>query len=122
MALFAKIHNGRVEQVIIVNDEDVKDENGVIQESIGSKLCSDLSNGGSWILTSSDGSIRYNQAKVGDIYDTERDAFISPSPYPSWVLNNNKMIYEAPVRLGDGKTLDEWMWDENEQAWVERYK
>lgn len=122
MALFAKILNGNVDQIIIINDQDIIDANGQINEAIGSQLCSTLNNGGNWILTSSNGSIRYNPAKVGDIYDQNRDAFITPCPYPSWILNESKMIYEAPVKLDDGKTLDEWIWDESTLEWKERYK
>jgi hypothetical protein len=122
MALFAKIFNGVVEQVIVINDSDMQDENGVIQESIGSIFCSNLSNGGEWKMASTDGSIRFNEAKVGDTYDPVRNAFISQSPYPSWVLNESNMKYEAPVKLEHGKSYDEWTWDESTLSWVERYK
>jgi hypothetical protein len=32
-------------------------------------------------------ALRKNYAGIGYTYDSERDAFIPPKPYPSWLLN-----------------------------------
>ena len=121
MALFAQIYDGHVQQIILINDEDISDNNGAVSEEAGAALCNHLYQGGDWVLTSGDGSIRYNAARLGDVFDENRNAFITPSPYPSWILNEQTMRYEAPTPLPEGASLDEWYWDESTLTWEERY-
>ena len=62
-------------------------------------------------------ALRKNYAGVGYIYNEDKDAFIAPKPYASWVLNEDSCLWEAPVALpDDGK---DYSWDEDSQAWVE---
>jgi hypothetical protein len=62
-------------------------------------------------------TLRLNYASVGYAYDSERDAFIAPSPYPSWAIDETTCLWEAPSAYpGDGK---EYIWDEGLTAWVE---
>ena len=59
---------------------------------------------------------RKNYAGIGYAYDTVRDAFISPKPYPSWVLGEATCLWDAPVpRPATG----EWRWDEATLSWIE---
>ena len=61
--------------------------------------------------------LRKNYAGIGFTYDAERDAFIPPKPYNSWVLNEDTCQYEPPVQMpNDGKMYN---WDENSTSWVE---
>jgi hypothetical protein len=76
MAHFAKIEDGIVRQVIVVNNEVLLDENNVEQESIGAKFCADTF-GGEWIQTSYNANFRGKYAGTGDIYDAENDIFKS---------------------------------------------
>jgi hypothetical protein len=76
MAHFAKIENGLVSQVIVVNNEVLLDDNGVEQESIGSQFCTDLF-GGEWIQTSYNANLRGKYAGVGDIWNGTN--FTSPT-------------------------------------------
>lgn len=73
--------------------------------------------GGRWIRTSFNGTIRKRFAGIGYTYDEQRDAFILPQPYPSWVLNEETCRWEAPVAFPDDGGRYEW--DEQEQGWVE---
>lgn len=59
--------------------------------------------------------LRKNYAGIGYIYDKERDAFYQPQPYPSWVLNEETCIWEAPVALPTSG--GPYQWNENTQAW-----
>jgi len=64
-----------------------------------------------------DGSLRKNYAGLGHTYDADRDAFIPPQPYPSWVLDEATCLWEAPVaRPDDGKM---YTWDETITDWKE---
>jgi hypothetical protein len=68
MAHFAKVENGIVTQVTVVNNEVILDENNVEQESIGSQFCSDLF-GGTWVQTSYNAKFRGKYAGYGDLWD-----------------------------------------------------
>jgi hypothetical protein len=83
--------------------------------------------GGTWIKTSFNTyagvhelggtPLRKNYASVGMTYDQERDAFIRPKPFESWILNEETCLWNAPVSYPtDGKTYE---WDEETTSWVE---
>jgi hypothetical protein len=115
MAHFAKIEDGVVTQVIVVDNKDCADASGVEKEYIGAAFCERLL-GGTWKQTSYNGSIRKNYAGVGYTFDAARDAFIPPKPYNSWVLNEDTCLWEAPVAYPtDG---ERYSWDEATTAWV----
>ena len=59
--------------------------------------------------------LRKNYAGLGFTYDSQRDAFIPPRPYTSWVIDEATCIWIAPVAYPtDG---DPYLWDETTQAW-----
>ena len=109
MSHFAKVENGIVTQVIVAE-----------QDVIDSGLF-----GTGWVQTSYNTHggqhpegrpLRKNYAGVGYSYDSIRDAFISPKPFASWVLNENTCLWDAPTpRPDDGK---EYYWDEATLSWV----
>ena len=62
-------------------------------------------------------AFRKNYAGLGYTYDEQRDAFIPPKPFPSWVLNEGTCLWDAPVPMPtDGKR---YTWDEATTSWVE---
>lgn len=61
--------------------------------------------------------LRKNYAGIGYTYDSQRDAFIPPQPYPSWLLNEDTCLWEPPVSIPtDGKRYG---WNEETINWVE---
>ena len=59
---------------------------------------------------------RKNYAGLGYTYDAGRDAFIPPTPYSSWVLNEDTCLWDAPIAYPtDGKN---YAWDENTISWA----
>jgi len=58
--------------------------------------------------TDIDGNFRKNRAQVGFTYDLERDAFISPKPYKSWLLVEETCQWEAPVPYPDDGLMYSW--------------
>lgn len=68
-----------------------------------------------WKQTSYNGNIRKNYAGIGYTYDAKRDAFISPQPYKSWILNETTCQWEAPVKYPDDDKP--YKWNENMQKW-----
>jgi hypothetical protein len=116
MAHFAKIdENNVVTQVVVVDNKDTADASGVEKEHIGAAHLEKIL-GGTWKQTSYNGNIRKNYAALGDTYDAARDAFISPQPYPSWVLNEDTCRWEAPVPFPDDGRF--YNWDEPTTSWV----
>ena len=60
--------------------------------------------------------LRKNYAGIGYTYDLQRDAFIPPKPYTSWLLNEETCLWNAPVAMPtDGKR---YQWDEATLTWV----
>jgi hypothetical protein len=78
MAHFARVEDGIVRQIIVINNEVLLDENGVEQESIGAQFCADTF-GGEWVQTSYNRNFRGKYASSGDIYDAENNEFKYPT-------------------------------------------
>lgn len=116
MAHFAQLDdNNVVTQVIVVANEELLD-NGVESEAKGVAFCQSLF-GGNWKQTSYNGNFRKNFAGIDYTYDSTRDAFIAPQPFPSWSLNEDTCLWEAPVAMPtDGKF---YRWNEVDQKWDE---
>jgi len=112
MAHFAKVENGIVTQVIVID-----------QETLNTGHWGDPA---SWFQTSYNTHggqhpegrpLRKNYAGIGFTYDAERDAFIPPKPYNSWLLDENTCLWNPPVAMpNDGKL---YKWDENTTSWIE---
>jgi len=60
------------------------------------------------VRTSYNGNIRKNYAGIGFTYDAERDAFISPKPYASWLLVEETCQWESPVPYPDDGLIYSW--------------
>ena len=59
---------------------------------------------------------RKNYAGIGYSYDSQRDAFIPPKPFNSWVLNEDTCLWDAPVAYpNDGQF---YTWYEETVSWV----
>lgn len=119
MAHFAELdQNNNVLRVLVVNNENLLDTNGNEDENIGIEFCkSILGQNTYWKQTSYNARFRKNYAGPGFRYDPDLDAFIPPSPYPSWILDLEKCQWQAPKSCpSDGKL---YKWDEENLDWVE---
>ena len=59
--------------------------------------------------------LRKNYAGIGYIYDENRDAFIPPKPFNSWVLNESSCLWDAPTAMPDDGEI--YTWNEVTQTW-----
>ena len=121
MAHFCELDsNNVVKQVIVVSNEDTSTAQGEEKESIGIAFCERLL-GGTWVKTSYNAKIRKNYAGIGYTYDKDRDAFIPPKPYNSWVLNESTCLWNAPVAMpsdvGQGDPPKRYTWNEETKSW-----
>ena len=60
--------------------------------------------------------LRKNYAGIGYSYDSVRDAFIPPQPFPSWTLVEETCNWEAPVTYPTDGNM--YMWDEATTTWI----
>ena len=64
---------------------------------------------------------RKNYAGIGYTYDAQRDAFIPPKPYASWVLNESTCLWNSPVAyptdVGTPEAPKFYQWDEPTRTW-----
>jgi hypothetical protein len=110
MAHFAKLGTGNIVERVEVVSNDI-----ATSEQAGSDFLNKIYNTRDvWKQTSYNNNIRKNFAGVGFTYDQQRDAFIAPKPYNSWILNETTCRWEAPVAYPtDEKT---YRWNETLQT------
>lgn len=123
MAHFAKLDKqNKVIFVTVGRDEDREEE---LTERTGDVYKQTSYNTRGGVHYQADGTpsadqtkaFRKNYAGLGYTYDAMRDAFIPPKPYPSWVLNEQSCLWDAPVPMPtDGKR---YVWDETNGNWAE---
>jgi len=121
MAHFCELDsNNVVKQVIVVSNADTSTAQGEEKESIGIAFCERLL-GGTWVKTSYNATIRKNYAGIGFTYDKDRDAFIPPKPYASWVLNESICLWDAPIAyptdVGTEEAPKRYTWNEETKNW-----
>lgn len=119
MAHFAKLNEDNIVlEVHVVNNNELLDENGHESEAKGIAFLT-LWSGGyiNWKQTSYNARIRKNYAGIGYTYDASRDAFISPKPYPSWVLVEANCQWQAPIVYPSDDKF--YTWDETTTSWIE---
>ena len=135
MAHFAKLGiNSKVIGVEVVADADCQNADNNEDETVGIQFLENIHGWPLWKQTSYNTQanvhslggtpFRKNYAGIGHTYDEDRDAFIPPKPYASWVLNETTCIYEAPVTYpsvttyGDPAKPYEISWDETNTRWI----
>ena len=113
---YAKIENNIVTQVIVAEAEFF---DTFVDDSPGEWLQTSYNTQGG-VHLNGDTPLRKNYAGVGYTYDSVRDAFIPPQPYPSWTLVEDTCLWEAPVVYpADGSIDKMYTWDEDTTSWVE---
>ena len=146
MAHFAILNTENIViDIVVLNDEDVLDENGFISEEKGiiflknfyanqnlniKRTCYNTRGGihyqSNSNIPSEDQSkaFRKTHAGLGYKYDNDRDAFISPKPFNSWILNETTCLWEPPLPYPIDRSLPitnstpVYIWDEENIKWV----
>ena len=104
MSHFAKLDSNNIVENVIVAEQDFINS-GLVGDSF------------LWVQTSYNNNFRKNYAGIGFTYDSTRDAFIPPQPYPSWTLNEDTCQYDSPVPYPTDDKM--YNWNEDTLAWVE---
>lgn len=126
MAHFAKVRDGIVEQVIVAEPEFF---DTFVDSSPGQWIQTSYNTRGGVHYNPETGepsadqtkALRKNYAGIGYTYDSQKDAFIPPKPYNSWVLNKNTCLWEPtvpyPTDIGTEEKRKFYIWNENSQSW-----
>jgi len=112
MAHFAILGPGNIVQQVLVVDNSI-----ATTEQAGIDFLRKTFNDNHLpvIQTSYNNNIRKNYAGIGFQYDQQRDAFIAPKPFNSWILNENTCRWEAPVAKPDDNNI--YNWNESTKTW-----
>ena len=125
MAHFAELNNSnKVLQVIVISNEDV-DANGGDESAQAETFVASIvpygTGGVAWKQTSYNDNFRKQYAGIGYSYDSSKDKFILPQPYPSWSLDSND-DWQAPVTyptVTEINSVDVIIsWDEDNLQWL----
>jgi hypothetical protein len=113
MSHFAKVENGVVTQVIVI-EQDVLNLGHWGDPSLWVQTSYNTIGG---VHTQGGAPLRKNYAGIGYTYDATRDAFIPPKPFASWLLNEDTCLWDAPTPMPveEGKLFK---WDEETTSWV----
>jgi len=145
MARFAKIGmNSKVIQVLVLDNKDMLDANGVENEAVGQQYLERHNNWPAqmWIQTSyntlsgkhnsgdDSKAFRGNYAGIGYTWDEDNNLFYAKKPYPSWVLNTTTATWHSPIGDAPDDLTDEqkaqneavthmWanVWNEDSKIW-----
>jgi hypothetical protein len=114
MSHFAQLDSNNTVISVLVIEQDVIDT-GLFGEPTSFVQTSYNTYGGVHQLGGT--PLRKNYAGIGFTYDSTRDAFIPPTPYTSWILNEDTCLWEAPTPMPtDDKS---YKWDEETISWLE---
>lgn len=119
MAHFAQLdENNIVTQVIVVNNDVLLDENGIEQEQVGIDFCKSLFGvETNWKQTSYNSTFRKNFAGIEYEYNSSLDAFISPKPFASWILDEETCTWKAPKEKPETSENQFAKWNEELLDW-----
>ena len=144
MAHFAKLGaNGKVIQVLTLNNGDMLNADGVEDESVGQQYLETHNNWPAqmWIQTSYNTSgnkhnsgdnskaFRGNYAGIGYTWDEDDQIFWPKKPYASWVKNTTTANWDSPIGDAPELTAEQqsqndanthmwyYKWNESGQSW-----
>ena len=144
MAHFAKLgSNGKVIQVLTLDNKDMLNSDGVEDESVGQQYLELHNNWPAqmWIQTSYNTSgnthnsgdnskaFRGNYAGIGYEWDEDDQIFWPKKPYASWVKNTSTAGWDSPIGDAPALTAEQqaqneadthwwgYVWNEAGQSW-----
>jgi hypothetical protein len=112
MAHYAKVNQGKVIEVIVAEPEFF---NNFVDSSPGEWIQTSYNTRGG-VHTLGGTPLRKNFAGIGFTYDAQKDAFIPPQPFPSWILNETTCQWDAPTAMPNDDKV--YRWNESTTSWV----
>ncbi len=112
---------------------EIDENNKVIRVTVGSN--DELDEGYQWLIDNLGGRwikcsyntingvhlnggtpLRWTYPAPDYVYIEDGDFFVNPSPYPSWILDKENKVWNAPAPKPDSGY---WVWDEETLSWKE---
>ena len=116
MSHFAKLDNNNLVIFVTVGRQEDDGLEAELCARTGDKYVQTSYNTSGGVHRLGGTPLRKNYAGIGYTYDEQRDAFIPPKPYASFILNEDTCLWEPPVPYPtDGKR---YLWNEEELEWV----
>jgi hypothetical protein len=117
MAHFAKLDENNVVVLVTVGRDEDNGKEAELTARTGDVYKQTSYNTRGGVHTLGGTPYRKNYAGIGYTYDIQRDAFIPPKLFPSWVLNESSCLWQAPIPMPtDNKRYE---WNETNQSWDE---
>ena len=120
MGHFAEIDsNNKVLRVNCACNQDIANNGGDQSEQAAQhfQTISPLSeNGVKWVQTSYNNNFRKQYAGTGYTYDSIKDKFITPQPFPSWSLDTND-DWQPPIPYPQNDNNQQYFWNEDNKTW-----
>ena len=119
MAHYAQVNSDNIVVQVLVMDNDMETNDGeqACIDWLQANVHSD-----DWVKTSYNNNIRKQYAGIGFTYDSTKDKFIAPQPFPSWSLDSDD-DWQPPVAHPDDDKMYQWDEDvyqaDNSKGWVE---
>lgn len=119
MAHFAELNEDNIViNVIVVNNSDCLDENGIENEAVGVAFCQGLLGSETrWKQTSYNSKFRRQYAGAGYLYFEPLDVFVEPQPYLSWTFDTATANWVSPAPKPSVPDIYNLVWDEENQEW-----
>jgi hypothetical protein len=117
MSHFAKLDDNNIVTFVTVGRQEDDGKEHELYERTGDVYKQTSYNTRGGVHTLGGTPLRKNYAGIGYTYDEDRDAFIPPKPYDSWVLNEDTCLWDAPVPYPTDGGM--YAWDEETGAWTE---
>ena len=122
MAHYAKIVDGIVERIIVAEQDFIDTQEGKwvktsynMKQGIYYDVETNAPAADQSVINGDEARERKNYAVEGGVYDSERDIFLPEKNFPSWVIDETKWGWKAPVdKPDDGKN---YSWNEETQSW-----
>ena len=120
MGHFAEIDsNNKVLRVNCACNQNIANNGGDQSEQAAEhfQTISPLSeNGVKWVQTSYNNNFRKQYAGTGYTYDSIKDKFIKPQPFPSWSLDSND-DWQSPIPYPQNDNNQQYFWNEDSKTW-----
>lgn len=116
MAHFAQLDENNIVVQVIVGVDEPHDGEAIYFQTTGKVWKKTSYNTVGGIHSLGGTPFRKNYAGIGFTYDAQRDAFIPPQPFPSWVLDEQTCQWESPVPMPTDEKR--YVWDEFTTSWV----
>jgi hypothetical protein len=113
MGHYAKVVDGKVTQVIVAEPDFFAT---FVDSSPGEWIQTSYNTKGG-VHSQGGTPLRKNYAGIDYTYNRERDAFIPPQPYLSWILNEDTCLWDPPISYPTDNKVYEW--NELDQTWKE---